>query len=86
MDCLYSQGLEGRLRTSNYLVPVLTELERLFKEDHSPNFHIIRLHCGEQYYQTDWTQGEYISELPHVYSVSLWDENKYHWGENMCFF
>lgn len=79
MDNLYIEGLAGSLRTSSYLAPVLTEIEGLFKEDDSPNCHINRLHCGDQYYQVDWMQGERISGTPyvHVYSVSLWDENNW---------
>lgn len=80
MDYLGIQGLAGSLRTSNYLVPVLTESERLFKEDDSPNFYTNRFHCCDQYYHMDWMQGKCISKSPHahIYSVFLWDKNKYY--------
>lgn len=63
MGNLYIQGLMGSLTIANYLCPVLLELEKAFKGDDGPNFHINRLYCDTQYYQMDHLQVESISEL-----------------------
>lgn len=68
--------LSGQSEDIQLHCPRLDRVREAVKGDDSPNFHINRLHCGDQYYQMDWMQEGHISEIPHahIYSVYLWEQ------------